>query len=108
LYGIQFDFDSDALKPDSAPVLEEIAKAMAETPGLKLYVVGHSDNEGTLQYNQDLSTRRASSVVSELTGHHGIESGRLAALGVGPAAPVASNDSEDGRALNRRVELVKQ
>jgi outer membrane protein OmpA-like peptidoglycan-associated protein len=108
LYGIQFDFDSDALKPDSAPVLEEIAKAMAETPGLKLYVVGHSDNEGTLQYNQDLSTRRAKSVVTELTSHHGIESGRLVALGVGPAAPVASNDSEDGRALNRRVELVKR
>lgn len=108
LYGIQFDFDSDTLKSNSAPTLEQIAKALTATHGLMLYVVGHSDNEGTLQYNQDLSTRRAESVVTKLTSHHGIESSRLVALGVGPAAPLASNDSEDGRALNRRVELVKQ
>jgi len=71
-------------------------------------VVGHTDNAGALAGNIDLSKRRAASVVQALTTQYGIPAARLQAYGDGPYAPVASNDSEDGRSLNRRVELVKQ
>ncbi len=75
---------------------------------LRVYVVGHTDNVGGLAANVDLSKRRAASVAAELTAKYGIGADRLAAYGDGPYAPIASNDSEDGRAANRRVELVKQ
>lgn len=108
LYGIQFDFDSASIKPASSPVVAEIAKALQAAPKLHVYVVGHSDNEGTLDYNQTLSRQRAGSVVQVLAETHGIDAGRLTAAGVGPVAPVSSNESEEGRALNRRVEIVKR
>jgi outer membrane protein OmpA-like peptidoglycan-associated protein len=107
LYGIYFDFDSAALKPDSAASIKAIAAAMNNDAALKLYVVGHTDNQGTYEYNLDLSRRRAAAVVAALTSSHGIVQSRLLAAGVGPVAPVASNRSEEGRALNRRVELVE-
>jgi outer membrane protein OmpA-like peptidoglycan-associated protein len=75
---------------------------------LKLYVVGHTDNVGVLATNVELSRRRAAAVVQVLTSQYGVDAGRLLAYGDGPYAPLASNDSEDGRMLNRRVELVKQ
>jgi outer membrane protein OmpA-like peptidoglycan-associated protein len=81
---------------------------LALTPNLKLYVVGHTDNVGGLAANLELSRRRAAAVVQALTTQYGVAAGRLQAYGAGPYAPVASNDSEDGRALNRRVDLVKQ
>jgi outer membrane protein OmpA-like peptidoglycan-associated protein len=71
-------------------------------------VVGHTDNQGTLDLNMDLSRRRAQAVLTALTAKYGVPTGSLRAYGSGPYAPVASNDSEDGRAKNRRVELVKQ
>jgi outer membrane protein OmpA-like peptidoglycan-associated protein len=108
LYGIQFDFDSAKLTPESSSTIGEIAKALADDPDLTLYVVGHTDNGGSLQYNRNLSSHRASSVVDMLVNVHGVDPGRLEPVGVGPVAPVASNDSEEGRALNRHVELVKQ
>lgn len=108
LYGIQFDFDSAKPTPESSSTIGEIAKALADDSDLTLYVVGHTDNEGSLQYNRNLSSQRAGSVVERLVSLHGVDSGRLESIGVGPVAPVASNDSEEGRALNRRVELVKQ
>jgi outer membrane protein OmpA-like peptidoglycan-associated protein len=108
LYGILFDHDSDRLKPESAPVLAEIAKYLDAHPRVKLYVVGHTDNTGGYDYNVQLSKRRAAAVVKALTSGHGIAAGRLKAVGVGPVAPVASNDTESGRAKNRRVELVAQ
>jgi len=108
LYGIQFDFDSAKLMPESSSTIGEIAKALADDPDLSLYVVGHTDNEGSLQYNRNLSSQRAESVVDRLVSVHGVDPERLEPIGVGPVAPVASNDSEEGRALNRRVELVKQ
>jgi OOP family OmpA-OmpF porin len=108
LYGIQFDFDSAKLTPESSATIGEIAKALADDPGLTLYVVGHTDNEGSLQYNRNLSSQRAKSVVDRLVSEYGVDSGRLEPIGVGPVAPVASNDSEEGQSLNRRVELVKQ
>jgi OmpA-OmpF porin, OOP family len=75
---------------------------------LKLYVVGHTDGRGKSDYNLDLSRRRAASVIRELTGKFSIAADRLESFGCGPYAPVASNDSDEGRARNRRVELVKR
>ncbi|MBN2431140.1 MAG: OmpA family protein [Acidobacteria bacterium] len=108
LYGIYFDTDKADLKAESEPTLQEIARLLQQQSALKLYVVGHTDGTGQLQHNLDLSRRRAQAVVDALIVHHGIPAGRLSARGVGPLAPVATNQTEDGRALNRRVELVKQ
>ena len=75
---------------------------------MKLWVVGHTDSTGEYEMNMDLSRRRAAAVIAALTGGHGIAADRLQPAGVGPLAPVASNDTEEGRAKNRRVELVKR
>ncbi|MFZ5774234.1 MAG: OmpA family protein [Thermodesulfobacteriota bacterium] len=106
--GIFFDTGKSVLKPESASAVGEIAKLLKADPGLKVYVVGHTDNTAPLDLNMKLSQARAEAVAQELTGKHGIERGRLIGQGVGPLAPVASNGSEEGRAKNRRVELVKQ
>lgn len=106
--GIFFDSAKADVKPDSAAALQEIAKVMQQNPQLKLYVVGHSDNSGSLAANIELSRRRAAAVVQLLTTRYGIAPDRLSAYGDGPYSPMASNDTEEGRALNRRVELVKQ
>jgi OmpA-OmpF porin, OOP family len=106
--GILFDTAKADMKPESTPALEEVAKLLQQNAGLKLFVVGHTDNVGPLAANVDLSKRRAAAVVQALTAQYKIAADRLAPFGNGPYAPVASNDSEDGRALNRRVELVKQ
>jgi OmpA-OmpF porin, OOP family len=108
VYGILFDFDSDRMRPDSRPQLEEIGKLLKDSPGLEVLIVGHTDSQGGYDYNVDLSKRRAASVVDALVGEHGIERARLTPVGVGMAAPVATNRSEDGRARNRRVELVER
>ena len=107
LYGIQFEHDKATLTPASDATLAEIAKVMSANGGLRMYVVGHTDDVGSLDYNQGLSLRRATTVVEALV-QAGVDGSRLTPLGVGPAAPVGSNDSEQGRALNRRVELVKR
>jgi outer membrane protein OmpA-like peptidoglycan-associated protein len=108
LYGIYFDHDKSDIKPESAPTIQEIAKFLKQDPKLTLYVVGHTDNVGGYEYNMGLSQRRAASVVKELTSKHGVQPARLKPAGTGPLAPVAPNDTEEGRAKNRRVELVKQ
>jgi len=108
LYGILFDTGKAAVKPASEPALVEIAKLLKQDPALKLYVVGHTDNVGAFEQNMTLSDRRAAAVVQELTLRHGVAAPRLRPVGVGPAAPVAPNDQEEGRAKNRRVELVAQ
>lgn len=108
VYDILFDTGRADVKPESAVALEEIARLLAESPKLTLHVVGHTDNVGALAQNLDLSRRRADAVVAALTTTHKVPAARLRADGVGPLAPVASNDSEAGRAKNRRVELVKQ
>ena len=107
LYGITFDTDKDAIRPDSRPTLQEIAKLLSSNPRLKLHVVGHTDDQGKSDYNLDLSRRRAATVVRELTSAYGVAASRLDSFGCGMYAPVTSNDSEQGRAKNRRVELVK-
>ncbi len=108
LYGVHFDTDKAEIRPDSGPTLEEMGRLLEENPQLKVYVVGHTDNVGGVSYNMDLSQRRAEAVVSALTGRYGVDPGRLLSQGVGPFAPVASNRTEEGRAENRRVELVEQ
>lgn len=108
IYGVQFDTNSAKIKPESAPVLAEIAKLLQGRPSLNILVVGHTDNQGAFEYNISLSSQRANSVARYLTQHHNIDQGRMRAEGVGFLAPVASNDTPDGRAKNRRVELVKQ
>lgn len=107
LYGILFDFNKADVKPESAPTLAEIATLLKSEPELRLLVAGHTDNVGEFEFNRDLSARRAKAVVAELTGKYGISSERLFPFGVSFAAPLASNASEEGRAKNRRVELVK-
>lgn len=108
VYGIHFDTGKALVKPDSKPALEEIAKLLKEETGLKIYVVGHTDSVGTFDSNMKLSMARAEAVVDVLVKEYGIDSGRLKAHGVGPLVPASTNRSEDGRAVNRRVELVEQ
>jgi outer membrane protein OmpA-like peptidoglycan-associated protein len=106
--GILFDTGKAEVKPESAPALEEVAKMLKQDAKIKVYVVGHTDNVGSLAANLDLSKRRAGAVMQLLVSQYGITADRLQAYGDGPYAPLASNDTEDGRAANRRVELVKQ
>ncbi len=108
LYGILFDHDSARLKPESGKALTEIGRYLKAHPGVKVYVVGHTDNTGTYAYNLELSQRRAQAVTDALARRHGIAASRLKPVGVGPVAPVASNATAQGRAKNRRVELVAQ
>jgi outer membrane protein OmpA-like peptidoglycan-associated protein len=108
VYGIYFDTGKADVKPESEGTLQEISKLLQQDASLKLYVVGHTDNVGTLANNMDLSKRRSDAVVKVLTTKYNVAAARLSAQGDGPTAPVASNDSEEGRAKNRRVELVKQ
>ena len=107
LYGILFDFNSATVKPESMPTLEEIAKLLKGDPALRILVVGHTDNVGTFDFNKDLSQRRAAAVVQTLTSKFAVDAKRLTPFGVSFASPVASNKTEDGRAKNRRVQLVE-
>lgn len=107
VYGIHFDTGSAELKADSEPALAEIAKLLERNPTLKVYVVGHTDMTASLATNVHLSQERAESVVKALVAKYGIVAGRLVAFGAGPYAPVATNRTEEGRAKNRRVELVE-
>jgi outer membrane protein OmpA-like peptidoglycan-associated protein len=106
LYGIYFDTDKAVLKPESRPTLEQIAKLLTVQPQLNVFIVGHTDNQGAYEYNLDLSRRRAEAIAAELVKSFRIAQPRLRTAGLGFLAPVGSNASEAGRALNRRVELV--
>ncbi len=107
LYDIFFDFNKANVKPESAPALVQIAKLLQNRRTLKLLVVGHTDAVGSFESNRTLSQRRADAIAAALTTQHGIDSHRLFAVGVSFASPVASNAEEEGRARNRRVELVE-
>jgi len=108
LYGIQFDFDKDSIRPESKATLDEIAKLLKSDTALNLSVVGHTDAKGGADYNADLSRRRAANVVVSLGRDYGIDVARLTPRGAGASEPLASNDNEEGRARNRRVELVRR
>jgi outer membrane protein OmpA-like peptidoglycan-associated protein len=106
--GIFFDTGKSVLKPESDAAVAEVAKLLQADAALKVYVVGHTDNVAALDLNMKLSQARAEAVVQVLVAKHGIAAARLVGRGAGPLCPVASNETEDGRAKNRRVELVKQ
>jgi len=107
IYGIYFDTAKSDLKAESDPAIDEIAKLLTNNPTLKVYIVGHTDMVGDAAANVLLSKARAQSVINALVGKHGIAGARLVPFGNGPFAPVASNKTDDGRAKNRRVELVE-
>jgi OmpA-OmpF porin, OOP family len=107
VYGIVFDTGKATLKPESSAALDEVKKLLDASPQLKLYVVGHTDDVGTESANLTLSNARATAVVKELTTKYKVPANRLKAYGAGPYVAVASNRNEEGRAKNRRVELVE-
>ncbi|QPC42796.1 DUF4892 domain-containing protein [Kaustia mangrovi] len=108
VYGILFDFDKDTIRPESKAQLQEIARLLKESPDLQVFIVGHTDGKGGYEYNLDLSERRARAVVKALGAEYGVAAERLTPVGVGMVAPVATNRTEDGRARNRRVEIVER
>ena len=108
LYGIYFDTNKADVKPESTAALKEIATLLQREPALTLLVVGHTDSTGDYAANLALSDRRAAAVIQALTTAHGVEAARLKPAGAGMMAPVASNQTEAGRAKNRRVELVRR
>jgi OOP family OmpA-OmpF porin len=104
LRGVNFDFDKADIRPDAAVILDEAASQLNASPGRSVTVAGHTDSVGADAYNQGLSERRAASVKDYLVGK-GVDASRLTTVGYGESNPIASNDTADGRALNRRVEL---
>jgi outer membrane protein OmpA-like peptidoglycan-associated protein len=107
-HGILFDTDSDRLKPESAPVIQAIAKGLGTNPNLKLLIEGHTDSTGNAAHNLDLSKRRAEAVKAVLAAQFSVDAARLTTAGLGSTKPIDSNDTPQGRSQNRRVELVKQ
>ncbi len=107
LYGIHFDVDSAHIQPRSEPVIAEIAQIMRSTPGLRFQVEGHTDSDGGAAYNLGLSQRRAGAVVADLVSRYQVAGSRLVGKGFGLTRPVASNATPAGKALNRRVELLR-
>jgi outer membrane protein OmpA-like peptidoglycan-associated protein len=108
IYGVQFDYDKASIKPESKQALDTIAQVLDKNKQLSLYVVGHTDDKGSAEYNLNLSKRRADAVVKALITNYGVSKSRLFAHGAGPYSPVATNNNELGRELNRRVELVEK
>jgi outer membrane protein OmpA-like peptidoglycan-associated protein len=104
IHGIAFDFDSAVIRPDSEPVLARLFQGLKDDPAASIVIEGHTSSEGTDAYNLDLSKRRAEAVLSDLV-KRGIAVSRLKAAGIGETRPIASNNDENGRSLNRRVEV---
>ena len=103
--GILFAFDSAKINPSAEAIVAKIADMLEQHPSLELAVVGYTDNTGDFNYNLGLSKKRADAIVNQLM-KEGVASHRLAGVGVGPLNPIASNATDQGRAENRRVELV--
>ncbi len=108
IYGIYFDFDSATLRAESGPVMKEISDALAHNPAWKIRIEGHTDNVGGDDYNLRLSQRRAEAVKQALVSEYHITADRMSPQGFGASRPKATNDTIEGRALNRRVELVRE
>ena len=108
VYDIYFNFDSDQIREESEPTLREIDELMRRHPDWKLTIEGHTDSIASDSYNLDLSRRRAAAVKSALVKSHGVAEARLSASGFGESRPKDRNDTLEGRARNRRVELVRQ
>ena len=105
IYGIHFDVDKATIKPQSEPVIAQIAQVMQQDKTLRFRVEGHTDSDGGLAHNQVLSQHRAESVVNDLVKRYHIAKSRLVPVGFGYSKPVAPNTTSAGKALNRRVEL---
>jgi outer membrane protein OmpA-like peptidoglycan-associated protein len=105
--GIYFDTNSDRIRPESTPTLKEIGKMLQDHPDLRISIEGHTDSDGDDAHNQDLSERRAASVKAFLVEAYEIDASRLESAGFGETAPVAPNDTPEGKQQNRRVDLVK-
>lgn len=104
---INFDVDKATIKPESQPIVDQIAAMLKDSPELAVSIEGHTDNTGTADHNKTLSQQRADAVVAALV-KQGIESKRLSAVGWGQDKPIADNRSDEGKAKNRRVEIVKK
>jgi len=107
IYGIHFASNRDEILEESTPTLVQLANLLIKQPTLKLFVVGHTDSQGEEIYNQSLSEKRAQAVITKLVQTYGIAQNRLQARGVGELVPVSTNQANEGRQLNRRVELVQ-
>jgi outer membrane protein OmpA-like peptidoglycan-associated protein len=107
LHGINFDTGKATIKPESKPLLDEIGKLLNDNKDLKLSIEGHTDNVGNKAMNQKLSEQRAAAVKNDLVSNSKIDANRLATKGFGDTKPIADNNTDDGKAQNRRVELVK-
>jgi OOP family OmpA-OmpF porin len=107
-HGILFDTGSDRLRPESAPVIQAIARGLETNPNLRLLIEGHTDSVGIAAHNLELSKRRAEAVKAVLVSQFNVDASRLTTNGLGSTKPIDTNDTPQGRAQNRRVELVKQ
>ena len=107
IYGIHFDFDKATLRPEASRLIADIGETLKLNPTWTLAIIGHTDSIGEAEYNQQLSLARAKSVVASLVKVHGIAPNRLSAVGAGESQPKAPNDTLQGRAENRRVELSR-
>jgi outer membrane protein OmpA-like peptidoglycan-associated protein len=103
---IHFAFNKDIIRPESFPVLDAVVEVLQKNPDIKIEVQGHTDNRGTAKYNKNLSDRRAASVVKYLVSH-GVQAPRLTSFGYGFERPIVPNDTDQNRALNRRVQFVR-
>jgi outer membrane protein OmpA-like peptidoglycan-associated protein len=108
VYSIYFSFNSELIRDESEPTLKEIADIMRRHPDWKLSVCGHTDAIGGDQANLDLSRRRAAAVKEALVARHEVVASRLTTAGFGKSQPKDTNDTLEGRARNRRVELVRE
>lgn len=107
-YGIYFDVNKDVVKSESYGTIKEIAKVLTDNPNVKIKIVGHTDSDGDDKSNLDLSKRRAASVKTVLVNEFSIDGARIETDGKGESEPIARNDSVVNKALNRRVEFIKQ
>ena len=108
VYGIYFDFASDSIRPESEPILREIGAALASNKEWTLTINGHTDSVGTVASNRDLSERRSAAVKKALVERYKVDASRLSTNGFGSSQPKEPNDTDIGRARNRRVELIRQ
>jgi len=105
-YGIYFDTDKSEIKPESKETLEQMANYLKSNTQVNVFIVGHTDNTGSFEHNQQLSEKRAEAVVTYLIENHQIAASRLKGYGVSSLSPVSTNTSEEGKSKNRRVEMV--
>lgn len=108
IYGIFFDFDSATIQAESREQIDQLGQLLRDNAALQVLIVGHTDGKGAFDYNLSLSQRRAQAVVEALVRNHGVTASRLTPAGAGMVSPVASNRTEEGRAKNRRVEIVER